>query len=109
MELDHVHLLHWKHVLTIHFPFPGEPLPGEIKSDIATYTGLYFGFKGTESVENTNGRGRNSSNLIVILGQEICPCFDSIIILSISLTKEHISVYDFNNCYSLSISYKPNT
>ena len=43
MELDHVHLLHWKYVPTIHFPFPEwEPLLGEIKSDIATYTGLYF-------------------------------------------------------------------
>ena len=47
MELDHVHLLHWKYVPTIHFPFPEwEPLLGEIKSDIPTYTGAFLGERG---------------------------------------------------------------
>ena len=55
MYIDYIQTLKWqsfkkgKHVFwewnpTIHLPFPEwEPLLGEIKSDIATYTGAFWG------------------------------------------------------------------
>lgn len=110
----------WEWNPTIHFPFPEwEPLLGEIKSDIATYTGAFLGERGGRGGAL---KGYRECRKILMEEEEIAPTWLLILvrkfvlvlsqqshILSILLTKEHTSVYDFNNWYLLSISYKPNT
>lgn len=82
------------------------------------YSHLYWGF----FLGGGALKGHRECRKILMEEEEIAPTWLLILvrkfvlvlsqqshILSILLTKEHTSVYDFNNWYLLSISYKPNT
>lgn len=93
----------WKYVPTIHFPFPEwEPLLGEIKPDIATYTGAFLCFflalKGLRECRKilTEEEEIPPTRLLILVRKFVLVLSQQSYILSILLTKEYTSVCDFN-------------